>query len=66
MAFTVLAKLGVFIVWTGLPSAPGGADRCFHRICEDAKKESMPGRCPNCRAEFDEERIRKQRLDPAK
>ncbi|BDA40710.1 probable CCR4-NOT transcription complex subunit 4 at N-terminal half [Coccomyxa sp. Obi] len=39
---------------------------CFHRICEDAKKENMPGRCPNCRAEFDEERIRKQRLDPAK
>lgn len=47
-------------------AVPRGPVRCFHRICEDAKKENMPGRCPNCRAEFGEERIRKQRLDPAK
>ena len=37
---------------------------CFRRICEDAAKDDTPARCPNCRAVYDQERIRRQQLDP--
>merc|ERR1712087_264032 len=37
---------------------------CWNRIMEDAAKHCKPGRCPNCRGEYDEERIKSGRVDP--
>jgi len=37
---------------------------CWNRIMENAAKQCKPGRCPNCRREYDEERIKSGRVDP--
>lgn len=39
---------------------------CWHRIMEDAAKDSLPGRCPNCREPYDKERITNATVDPDK
>lgn len=36
---------------------------CYHHILEEAAKESLPARCPNCRAEYDQEKIRISHID---
>jgi len=37
---------------------------CFHRIMEDAAKENLPGRCPNCRTIYDTNSITMQAIAP--
>ena len=39
---------------------------CWHQIMENAAKDNLPGRCPNCRKEYDRERITKGQVDPSK
>lgn len=39
---------------------------CWHHIMENALKDNLPGRCPNCRKEYDKERITKGQVDPLK
>eukprot|EP00887_Chlorella_sp_A99_P001407 scaffold8.g1407.t1 len=36
---------------------------CYHHILEEASKENLPARCPNCRAEYDQEKITMQHID---
>lgn len=36
---------------------------CYHHILEEAAKASLAARCPNCRAEYDEEKIQMQHID---
>lgn len=36
---------------------------CYHHILEEAAKASLPARCPNCRSEYDEEKIQMQHID---
>ncbi len=37
---------------------------CFHHIMEDAAKENIPGRCPNCRTLYDAASITMERINP--
>eukprot|EP00879_Flechtneria_rotunda_P005745 GHRR01006046.1.p1 GENE.GHRR01006046.1~~GHRR01006046.1.p1 ORF type:complete len:197 (+),score=43.66 GHRR01006046.1:82-672(+) len=37
---------------------------CWNQLMETAGKESLPGRCPNCRAEYDKHKITMAQLDP--
>mmetsp|Transcript_11296 Transcript_11296/g.21211 ORF Transcript_11296/g.21211 Transcript_11296/m.21211 type:complete len:552 (+) Transcript_11296:140-1795(+) len=37
---------------------------CWHRIMENAAKDNLPGLCPNCRQEYDKDRITKGQVDP--
>jgi CCR4-NOT transcription complex subunit 4 len=39
---------------------------CWHQIMENAAKDSLPARCPNCRSEYDKERITNATVDPEK
>ena len=39
---------------------------CWHRIMENAAKDNRVGCCPNCRREYDKERITKGQVDPTK
>uniref|UniRef100_A0A061SJX7 CCR4-NOT transcription complex subunit 4 n=1 Tax=Tetraselmis sp. GSL018 TaxID=582737 RepID=A0A061SJX7_9CHLO len=39
---------------------------CWHHIMEDAAKENLPGRCPNCREPYDKEKIISATVDPDK
>jgi CCR4-NOT transcription complex subunit 4 len=36
---------------------------CYHHILEEAAKASLAARCPNCRSEYDEEKIKMQHID---
>ncbi|EFN58458.1 hypothetical protein CHLNCDRAFT_20051, partial [Chlorella variabilis] len=36
---------------------------CYHHILEEAAKASLAARCPNCRSEYDEEKIQMQHID---
>jgi len=38
---------------------------CWNQLMETAGKENLPGRCPNCRAEYDKEKITMSALDPS-
>lgn len=37
---------------------------CFHRIMEDAAKEHLTARCPNCRSIYDTNSITMQEIAP--
>jgi hypothetical protein len=37
---------------------------CWNQLMETAGKENLPGRCPNCRTEYDKEKITMAQLDP--
>ena len=37
---------------------------CYHHIMEDAAKENLPGRCPNCRTLYDAANITMERINP--
>ena len=37
---------------------------CWNQLMETASRESLPGRCPNCRTEYDKEKITMSQLDP--
>lgn len=37
---------------------------CWNQLMETAGKEGLPGRCPNCRTEYDKEKITMAQLDP--
>ncbi len=37
---------------------------CWHRIREDAAKQSLPARCPNCRTVYQQDRVKMDSLDP--
>jgi len=39
---------------------------CWHQIVENAAKDSLKARCPNCRSEYDKERITNATVDPEK
>ncbi|KAK9833217.1 hypothetical protein WJX74_010673 [Apatococcus lobatus] len=39
---------------------------CYHRLQEQANKENLPAKCPNCRTEYDQHRIKMQQIDPQK
>ena len=39
---------------------------CYHHILEEAGKENVPARCPNCRSEYDQEKITVQQIDGEK
>lgn len=53
------------VVAAPLPCRP--ADQmclwCYHHILEEAAKASLAARCPNCRSEYDEEKIKMQHID---
>jgi CCR4-NOT transcription complex subunit 4 len=36
---------------------------CFNTVMETASKESLPARCPNCRAEYVKENITMTQID---
>lgn len=36
---------------------------CYHHLLEEAAKESLLARCPNCRSPYDEEKIKMQHID---
>jgi hypothetical protein len=36
---------------------------CYHHILEEATKENLPARCPNCRSEYDQNKISMQHID---
>lgn len=36
---------------------------CYHHILEEATKASLAARCPNCRAQYDEEKVQMQHID---
>ena len=36
---------------------------CYHHILEEAGKESLPARCPNCRVIYDQNKIQIQHID---
>lgn len=38
---------------------------CYHHILEEANKESLPARCPNCRSDYDQNKIQMQHIDAA-
>lgn len=37
---------------------------CWNQLMETAAKEALPGRCPNCRSEYDKEKITMSQMDP--
>jgi hypothetical protein len=37
---------------------------CWNQLMETAGKENLPGKCPNCRTEYDKEKITMAQLDP--
>lgn len=37
---------------------------CWNQLMETASRESLPGRCPNCRTEYDKDKITMAQLDP--
>ncbi len=37
---------------------------CFHQILETAANDSLPGRCPNCRSEYDKNKVTMSNVDP--
>ena len=37
---------------------------CYQRLLDQAASEGVASKCPNCRMEYDEDRIDQQRLDP--
>ncbi|WIA09608.1 hypothetical protein OEZ85_009000 [Tetradesmus obliquus] len=37
---------------------------CWNQLMETASREALPGRCPNCRTEYDKEKITMAQLDP--
>lgn len=39
---------------------------CYHQVLEEATKENLPARCPNCRAEYDQNKISMQHIDAEK
>ena len=39
---------------------------CYHRLQEQANKENLPAKCPNCRSEYDQDKIKMQQIDPQK
>ncbi|DBA67238.1 TPA: hypothetical protein ACH3X2_001548 [Trebouxia sp. C0005] len=36
---------------------------CWHRIREDAAKQSLPARCPNCRTVYQQDRVKMESID---
>ena len=62
---TPLALVALTPCLPGLHPAP--ADQiclwCYHHILEEAAKESLPARCPNCRTDYDQEKITMQQID---
>ena len=39
---------------------------CYHQILEEAVKENLTARCPNCRKEYDQNKISMQHIDHEK
>lgn len=39
---------------------------CYHQILEEAQKDSLPARCPNCRSEYDQNKISMQHIEEDK
>ncbi len=37
---------------------------CYQRLLDEAGADEAAAKCPNCRTEYDEDRIEQQRLDP--
>lgn len=37
---------------------------CWNQLCEQAQKDSLPAKCPNCRAEYDKDKITMANVDP--
>lgn len=37
---------------------------CWNQLMETAAREALPGRCPNCRTEYDKDKITMAQLDP--
>lgn len=37
---------------------------CWNQLMETAGKENLPGKCPNCRTEYDKDKITMAQLDP--
>lgn len=42
-----------------------GIARCWHQLMENAAKENLSGRCPNCRAVYDKDKITQQAMEPS-
>ena len=38
----------------------------YHQILEEAQKDSLPARCPNCRSEYDQNKISMQHIEEDK
>ena len=36
---------------------------CYNQILDEAAKASLAAKCPNCRSEYDEEKIKMQHID---
>ena len=41
------------------------APRCWHQLMENAAKENLKGRCPNCRSVYDKQKITQQAMAPS-
>jgi len=39
---------------------------CYHQILEEAQKDNLPARCPNCRSEYDQNKISMQHIEEDK
>ena len=40
--------------------------RCWHHIQEDAAKQHIAARCPNCRQAYQKDQIKMEKVDPAR
>ena len=49
-----------------MPAADQMCLWCYHHILEEAGKESLSARCPNCRSVYDQEKITMQHIDAEK
>ncbi len=49
-----------------MPAADQMCLWCYHHILEEAAKESLSARCPNCRSVYDQEKITMQHIDAEK
>jgi hypothetical protein len=46
-------------------TSSAGIARCWHQLMENAAKENLSGRCPNCRAVYDKDKITQQAMEPS-
>lgn len=46
-----------------LPAADQMCLFCYNQILDEAAKASLAAKCPNCRSEYDEEKIKMQHID---